>query len=137
MWSGFLVDDRKPVPKLAHQLFGKLFGDKGYLSKALRGVLADPALCGYPADHIHLLHDEGATRQAILDGLAWLAEQAAADPDATAVVFYSGHGWREGARGGIPSSPTTWRRSTCRAVRCRRRTSPPRCAGSRRGGCWS
>jgi len=30
------VDDRKPVPKLAHQLFAKLFGDKGYLSKALR-----------------------------------------------------------------------------------------------------
>jgi len=30
------VDDRKPVPKLAHKLFGRLFGDKGYLSKALR-----------------------------------------------------------------------------------------------------
>ena len=30
------VDDRKPVPNLAHNLFGKLFGDKGYLSKALR-----------------------------------------------------------------------------------------------------
>jgi len=30
------VDDRKPVPKLAHKLFGTLFGDKGYLSKALR-----------------------------------------------------------------------------------------------------
>jgi transposase len=33
------VDDRKPVPKLAHKLFGKLFGDKGYLSKALRDEL--------------------------------------------------------------------------------------------------
>ncbi|BAM01379.1 MAG: hypothetical protein KatS3mg049_1275 [Caldilinea sp.] len=33
------VDDRKPVPKLAHQLFGKLSGDKGYLSKALRDEL--------------------------------------------------------------------------------------------------
>ena len=30
------VDDRKPVPKLAHKLFGTLCGDKGYLSKALR-----------------------------------------------------------------------------------------------------
>ena len=29
------VDDRKPVPKLVKQLFGKLFGDKGYLSQAL------------------------------------------------------------------------------------------------------
>lgn len=29
------VDDRRPVPKLARTLFGKLFGDKGYLSHAL------------------------------------------------------------------------------------------------------
>ena len=29
------VDDRKPVPQLARRLFGKLFGDKGYLSQAL------------------------------------------------------------------------------------------------------
>lgn len=29
------VDDRAPVPKLVKHLFGKLFGDKGYLSQAL------------------------------------------------------------------------------------------------------
>jgi len=29
------VDDRKPVPKMARRLFGKLFGDKGYLSQKL------------------------------------------------------------------------------------------------------
>lgn len=29
------VDDRHPVPKLAKGLFGKLFGDKGYLSQPL------------------------------------------------------------------------------------------------------
>ena len=29
------VDDRRPVPKLAHRLFGTLFGDKGYLSQPL------------------------------------------------------------------------------------------------------
>ncbi len=29
------VDDRKPVPQLTQRLFGKLFGDKGYLSQAL------------------------------------------------------------------------------------------------------
>lgn len=28
-------DDRRPVPKLATDLWGKLFGDKGYISKAL------------------------------------------------------------------------------------------------------
>ena len=43
------VDDRKPLPHLARRLFGKLLGDKGYLSQRLfetlfteaRGV-ADP-----------------------------------------------------------------------------------------------
>jgi transposase len=29
------VDDRKPVPKLTKKLFGKLFADRGYISKAL------------------------------------------------------------------------------------------------------
>jgi Transposase DDE domain len=29
------TDDRKPVPRLVHQLFGRLFGDKGYISAAL------------------------------------------------------------------------------------------------------
>ena len=29
------VDDRNPVPKMARRLFGKLFGDKGYLSQKL------------------------------------------------------------------------------------------------------
>jgi len=29
------VDDRQPVPHLARRLFGKLFGDKGYLSQPL------------------------------------------------------------------------------------------------------
>jgi Transposase DDE domain len=29
------VDDRKPVPQMVRKLFGKLFGDKGYISKKL------------------------------------------------------------------------------------------------------
>ena len=29
------VDDRKPVPHMTRPLWGKLFGDKGYISKAL------------------------------------------------------------------------------------------------------
>ena len=29
------VDDRRPVPKLAERLWGRLFGDKGYLSQPL------------------------------------------------------------------------------------------------------
>ncbi len=68
-------------------------------ARALTALLTDPNLCGYPADHVRLLHDAGATRAAILDGLAWLAQQTAADGDATAVVFYSGHGWLDTAGG--------------------------------------
>jgi hypothetical protein len=33
------VDDRRPVPKLVRQLWGKLFGDKGYLSQPLTDQL--------------------------------------------------------------------------------------------------
>lgn len=35
------VDDRRPVPKLVRDLFGKLFGDKGYLSKKLSHQLLE------------------------------------------------------------------------------------------------
>jgi transposase len=35
------VDDRKPVPHLAKNLFGKLFGDKGYISQPLAQSLRD------------------------------------------------------------------------------------------------
>lgn len=39
------VDDRQPVPKLAKHLFGKLFGDKGYVSHTLfEQLLTDHAL---------------------------------------------------------------------------------------------
>jgi transposase len=34
------VDDRKPVPKLVKDLAGKLFGDRGYISKKLAQLLA-------------------------------------------------------------------------------------------------
>jgi transposase len=35
------VDDRKPVPRLVKNLFGKLFGDKGYLSQPLAQSLRE------------------------------------------------------------------------------------------------
>ena len=38
------------------------------------------------------MHDQGATRSAILDGLEWLKEKAVADLDATIILYYSGHG---------------------------------------------
>lgn len=38
------VDDRKPVPRLARRLWGKLFGDKGYLSQPLFEQLLEQGL---------------------------------------------------------------------------------------------
>jgi hypothetical protein len=38
------VDDRKPVPRLARRLWGKLFGDRGYISKELFESLWDQGL---------------------------------------------------------------------------------------------
>jgi len=38
------VDDRRPVPRLAKKLFGKLFGDKGYISQKLVSLLFDQNL---------------------------------------------------------------------------------------------
>jgi len=35
------VDDRTPVPKMVKNLFGKLFGDKGYISQPLFDLLFD------------------------------------------------------------------------------------------------
>ena len=35
------VDDRKPLPSLVQRLFGKLFGDKGYISQKLVAQLLD------------------------------------------------------------------------------------------------
>ena len=66
---------------------------------ALRQLLVDPHLCGYPddADPIRVLTDAAATRVGIRAGLAWLQARVAADPEATALVYYSGHGWVDAA----------------------------------------
>ena len=62
---------------------------------ALKAILTDPALCAYPDDeeHLRLLHNETATKTQILDGLNWLQQRAAADPHATIIIYFSGHGW--------------------------------------------
>ena len=38
------MDDRQPVPRLARELFGKLFGDKGYISGPLAKQLLEHGL---------------------------------------------------------------------------------------------
>ncbi|MCM0591502.1 MAG: caspase family protein [Gloeotrichia echinulata DEX184] len=63
--------------------------------QALKSVLIDPDWCGYVDDeqHIRLLYNETATKEAILSGLNWLKEKAASNSEATVIVYYSGHGW--------------------------------------------
>ncbi|MEG4497702.1 caspase family protein [Microcoleus sp. F10-C6] len=63
-------------------------------AQALKDVLTDANFCAYPntRDRVRLLKNEGATRSAILEGLDWLKGCADADPDATIVIYYSGHG---------------------------------------------
>ncbi len=62
---------------------------------ALREVLVHPERCAYPADHVKMLTGKDATRQGLLDGLEWLGERVQQDAEATAVIYYTGHGWRD------------------------------------------
>jgi hypothetical protein len=59
-------------------------------ARDVAALLQQPDRAGYPPDHVKLILDKDATKRAILDGLAWLA--SCAGGDATAVVYYSGHG---------------------------------------------
>ncbi|ABX07753.1 peptidase C14 caspase catalytic subunit p20 (plasmid) [Herpetosiphon aurantiacus DSM 785] len=61
---------------------------------AIQRILSDPRWCAYPTAHIRLLCNEAATTDAVLDGFAWLTACAQRDPQATIVVYYSGHGGR-------------------------------------------
>lgn len=64
---------------------------------ALQKVLAHPERCAYLADNIEVILGNDSTRENILDGLGRLAQRIKADTsgNATAVVFYSGHGFRD------------------------------------------
>lgn len=53
-------------------------------------VLRDPGRCGYPPGQVRCLTEAGAQRGLVLGALDWLA--GAAGPEATAVVYFSGHG---------------------------------------------
>lgn len=63
---------------------------------ALQEVLIHPTRCGYIEEHVRVLQGKDATRSGILAGLAWLKQQLKVDTtgNATALIYYSGHGWR-------------------------------------------
>jgi len=62
-------------------------------TQAIYAALIDPELCGYPREQIRILNNAEATHAGVLDGLKWLKEKVEADCEATAIVYYSGHGW--------------------------------------------
>ncbi|HEX6096535.1 MAG TPA: caspase family protein [Thermoanaerobaculia bacterium] len=53
-------------------------------------LLQSPDLCGYDPAHVRELRDGEATLEGIREGLAWLS--ASAGEEATAIVYFSGHG---------------------------------------------
>lgn len=61
---------------------------------ALQEVLIHPERCAYPKENVRLLKGSDASRNGIRQGLSWLKERIAADRsgNATAVIYYSGHG---------------------------------------------
>lgn len=61
--------------------------------EALAHVFTDPERCAYASDKVRPLVGEAATGGAILGAMADLAEAGARDPDATIVIYYSGHGY--------------------------------------------
>ena len=63
--------------------------------QAIKSFLTNPDFCSYIDDenHLRLLCNEQATKQNILNNINWLQEQAKNDPEATILVYYSGHGW--------------------------------------------
>ncbi|NEN89381.1 MAG: hypothetical protein F6K48_10940 [Okeania sp. SIO3H1] len=63
--------------------------------QAIKSFLINPDLCGYidNENYLRFLCNEQATKQNILDNLNWLQQQAKNDPEATILVYYSGHGW--------------------------------------------
>ncbi|NES18461.1 MAG: hypothetical protein F6K41_05930 [Symploca sp. SIO3E6] len=59
---------------------------------ALRDVLVNPHRAAYPLEQVVLLTENSAHRQGILAEFDKLIEQCKQNPEATTIVYYSGHG---------------------------------------------
>lgn len=65
-------------------------------ASAMADLLRDPLRAAYPAEQVQLLTEADATREKVLAAFERLRKQTLADPDATAIVYFSGHGVRLG-----------------------------------------
>ncbi|BAY20237.1 peptidase C14 caspase catalytic subunit p20 (plasmid) [Anabaenopsis circularis NIES-21] len=59
---------------------------------ALKNVLIDPNRAAYPPQQVTLLTETSATRQNILSAFDQIITQVNQNPDATVIIYYSGHG---------------------------------------------
>jgi hypothetical protein len=84
--------DENAVPKLSLPVVAKDIA-------ALEEVLIHPERCAYPRENVKVIKGKDATRANILDQLEWLENRIKTDAsgNATAVVYYTGHGWRDKA----------------------------------------
>ncbi len=64
---------------------------------ALHAVLVHPERCAYPPENVRVIQGQEATRDGIRAGLSWLRDKLQQDTtgNATAVVYYTGHGARD------------------------------------------
>lgn len=60
--------------------------------QAMYDVLTHPQRCGYAPENVKLLKGADATRENIFEALYWLQDRLKENADATAIVYYSGHG---------------------------------------------
>ncbi|WP_420640883.1 caspase family protein [Candidatus Leptofilum sp.] len=60
--------------------------------QAVHDVLVHPERCAYKPDNVKLLKGAESTKTEILDALYWLQDKVKEDAEATAVLYYSGHG---------------------------------------------
>jgi hypothetical protein len=109
--GGQVSGQKKPPPLFKHG-YAVVIGVGDYLdpeipplpatnfdARALEEILSNPNRCGYLDNNVHRLTGPSATRGSILSSLDWLAGKARQDPEATAIFYFSGHGWRDDAPG--------------------------------------
>jgi len=74
---------------------------------AVRAILIDPGRCAYPPYCVQALTNHTATLDEIRAGFERLAYQVQGNPEATAIIYFSGHGIRsesDGRYGLLPSN---------------------------------
>lgn len=71
-------------------------------AQALYDLLTDPSRAAYPKDQVELITGAAADRKGVLAALDRLVARVEQNPDATVLVYYSGHGWRVDSPGADP-----------------------------------